>query len=80
MPTIRPLKLSWLFFTYLVPLVPLLVLWDGVVSCLRIYSPRELRDLVDALPDNDYEWDIGTIPLGGPAHATYLVGRPRSPA
>lgn len=76
MPTIRPLRPAWLFFTYVVPLVPLFVLWDGIVSCLRVYSPRELRALVDALPENDYAWEIGRLPLGGPAKATYLIGRP----
>lgn len=76
MPTIRPRKASWLLFTYVVPLVPLLVLWDGLVSCLRVYAPEELRALVDGLPDNDYHWEIGRVPLGGPAKATYLIGRP----
>lgn len=76
MPAIRPVRASWLFFTYALPLVPLLILWDGIVSCLRVYSPEELRELVESLPPNDYEWKIGRLPLGGPAKATYLVGRP----
>jgi hypothetical protein len=76
MPTIRPVRVSWLILTYLLPLVPLLVLWDGLVSCLRVYSPDELRELVAALPDNDYEWEVGRLAIGGPARATYLIGRP----
>lgn len=76
MPTIRPLRPAWLFFTYVIPLVPLFVLWDGIVSCLRVYSPRELAALVDALPENDFVWEIGRVPLGGPAQGTYLLGRP----
>lgn len=76
MPTIRPLKPAWLLLTYVIPIVPLFVLWDGIVSCLRVYSPRELQALVDSLPKNDYAWEIGRMPLGGPAKATYLVGRP----
>jgi len=43
MPTVRPFKPGWLVLTYL---IPLLVLWDGLVSCLRVYSTRELRALV----------------------------------
>jgi hypothetical protein len=76
MPTIRPIRLSWLFFTYVVPLVPALVFWDGIVSCLRVYSPEELRALVDSLPPNDFAWDIGRLPLG-PMEGTFLVGCPR---
>ncbi len=33
------------FLTYLVPLVPLFVLFDGLVSCMRAYTERELHDL-----------------------------------
>jgi hypothetical protein len=76
MPTIRPVRVSWLFFTYVVPLVPLLVLWDGLVSCLRVYSPAELESLVADL--KEYDWEIGRLPLGGPAKATYLLGRPKN--
>jgi hypothetical protein len=43
MPFVRPRRWSWLFFTYVVPVIPLFVLWDGVVSWLRIYSEPELR-------------------------------------
>jgi hypothetical protein len=78
MPTIRPLKASWLLFTYVIPVVPLLVLWDGLVSCLRVYSPEELTHLVSELPQNDYVWEVGRMPVGGPARATYLIGRPTS--
>jgi hypothetical protein len=65
-----------------VPVLPLFVLWDGLVSCLRVYSPRELRALVDSLEPRHrdaYDWDIGRIRLPGPpVYATYLVGVPRS--
>ena len=30
-------------FTYLIPICPLAFAWDGFVSCLRTYSPAELR-------------------------------------
>ena len=46
-----------------------------MVSCLRVYSPKELGDLVAQLPQNDYEWDIGRIPVRGtPVRITYLIG------
>lgn len=78
MPLARPMRFSWLFFTYLVPIIPLFILWDGIVSCLRVYSPDELRGLVAEIDAPHYEWDIGQIPLGSPgAMATYLVGTPK---
>ncbi len=44
-PAIRPFRWSRLFWTYVVPLVPLAVTFDGVVSCLRIYTPEEMLAL-----------------------------------
>ncbi len=77
MPFVRPRRWSWLFFTYVVPVIPLFVLWDGVVSWLRIYSERELRELVSGIDARAWRWDIGRVRLGrAPAHATYLIGMP----
>jgi hypothetical protein len=76
-PFIKPFRLSRLFFTYLVPAVPLFLLWDGVVSCLRAYSPEELRALVARVGPAEYTWDISQIRFG-PGVATYLIGVPKS--
>jgi hypothetical protein len=77
-PFIRPFRWSRLVWTYLVPLVPLAVWFDGTVSCLRTYTPAELRDLVADLQQG-YEWEIGAVrsaPL--PSRIIYLLGQPRS--
>lgn len=75
-PFIRPVRLGRLFWTYVIPVVPLLVLWDGVVSALRTYSPDELRELVANF--DEYTWEIDVVPAGGagPARITYLIGKP----
>ena len=74
-PLIRPFRLSRLLLTYLVPLIPLVVLWDGIVSCLRTYTPAELRALAPAL--DDYQWTAGEVGKG-PVPVTYLIGVPTS--
>ncbi len=83
LPFLRPFRWSWIPFTYLVPILPLFVLWDGLVSCFRVYSPPELRALVESLEPRHrdaYIWEIGRIRLvGPPVHATFLVGLPRPP-
>ena len=62
-PFLRPFRWGWIPLTYLVPLLPLLVWWDGAISCLRVYSPDELRALVVGL--DDYDWDFtNPEPLG----------------
>ncbi len=75
-PLIRPFRWAWVPLTYALPLVPLLGLWDGFVSCLRVYQPDELRALTAGL--DDFDWDIGRTPLPGPpVQATWLVGTPK---
>ena len=60
----------WLW-TYALPAVPALYLWDGLVSHLRTYTPAELRQLADAATAPGYTWDVGTTGDG-----TYLLGIP----
>lgn len=52
-PLLRPLRLSRLLLTYVVPLIPTLVAWDGTVSALRAYSPDELLEIARSIPGAD---------------------------
>ena len=80
-PAIRPFRWSRLLWTYLVPAVPLFALFDGVVSCLRTYSPEELDAMTRRLGAADYGWRIGQERVRGSAAAvTYLIGVPRPAA
>ena len=77
MPFARPFRWAHLVFTYLIPLVPLILLWDGMVSILRIYSPEQMKKLTEDLQAPDYAWEIGGIQvLGIPGGLPYLIGRP----
>ena len=51
-PFIRPFSWGRLFFTYLLPVIPLFVLWDGFVSCLRTYMVSEMQQLIQEVPNN----------------------------
>ena len=76
-PLIRPFRWSRLFWTYLVPIIPLVLLFDGVVSCLRTYRTQELREMVKKLTGSQYEWEVGEQAGGlGRAPITYLIGHP----
>ncbi|TXN34286.1 hypothetical protein FVB32_17315 [Flagellimonas hymeniacidonis] len=73
-PFIRPFKFGRLIFTYLIPIVPLFVLWDGVVSSLRTYSVEEMRGLVNSLENGEtYNWEIDKV-KSGPGVILYLLG------
>lgn len=72
-PFIRPVRWKVLPFIYLLPLVPLYILWDGVASILRTYSEKELRELIASLRESDtYEWEIGKT--AGALPVQYLLG------
>ncbi|MGA2457123.1 MAG: hypothetical protein ABSF85_06120 [Terriglobales bacterium] len=78
-PWIRPFRWSRLLWTYLVPIIPLVLLFDGVVSCLRTYRPQELRELIEKLTAAEYQWESGEYSRAiGEAPITYLIGYPRA--
>lgn len=67
---------DWLW-TFPIPILPLTVLFDGVVSCLRTYSPAECLELAKAAdPDDLFEWESG-VKTAMPAGMTYLIGTPK---
>jgi hypothetical protein len=76
-PRIRPFRWSRLFWTYLIPIIPMVLLFDGVVSCLRTYRPQELREIVEKLTPCEYQWDIGELTTGK-MPVTYLIGYPNA--
>jgi SAM-dependent methyltransferase len=80
-PAIRPFRWSRLVWTYLPPVLPLVVFYDALASCLRAYSPKELRAFVAGVPGHEtFDWEIGTVCKGpGAMPVTYLLGCPHSP-
>ncbi|HLL55972.1 MAG TPA: hypothetical protein VK447_20590, partial [Myxococcaceae bacterium] len=80
-PAIRPFRWSRLLWTYALPMVPGVVFWDGFVSCLRSYTPEELRAFADGLGDCGYDWEIGEEKVPASTFVlTYLIGVPRAGA
>lgn len=85
-PLVRPLTLSGLFFTYIIPAVPFLAACDGFLSCLRAYSVEELEALCAKANaeapggGGAYEWRVGVAPREArglaPFRLVWLEGRP----
>jgi hypothetical protein len=73
-PLVRPFRFSRVVLTYLVPLIPLLVAWDGTVSALRAYSPEEVLSYARSVPGGDgYTWEAGVR-----GSALFLFGTPNA--
>lgn len=78
-PKIRPFRWSRIVFTYLLPVVPLVVLFDGVVSALRTYTPDELKELTAEISKDKYVWEIGEERgEKSPIPIIYLIGYPKN--
>jgi hypothetical protein len=71
-PWTRP-RLWQLLLTYVVPILPLIITWDGLVSCLRTYRPDELLALTEGL--DGHRWTAGHVRHRGVV-LTYLIGEP----
>lgn len=69
MPFIKPFSWRKMFFTYVIPLVPLAAFWEGMASNMRTYSPGELRELIEDIEADDYTWEISRI------RGTWDIGR-----
>lgn len=76
-PLIRPFSWRRLLFTYVVPILPLLIWWDGLVSNLRTHRVEELRELTRELATPDYAFEAGSVG-SGPSLVTYVLGHPRT--
>lgn len=77
-PFIQPFRWSRLLLTYVLPLVPLAVWFDGTVSCLRSYTPDELLAMARSRGDQRTEWAAGRIRTSPfMTSVTYLIGVPK---
>lgn len=76
-PFIRPVRWEVLPFIYLIPIVPLYIMWDGFASILRTYSEKELKKLLSSLQNADsFDWKTGKK-QSGPMPMYYLLGIPK---
>lgn len=76
-PFVRPFRLGRIVFTYLIPILPLVVLWDGIVSCIRTYSADEMRELVNKVQNKEkYNWTFKKKKAKG-GFVIYMSGIPR---
>lgn len=73
-PFIRPMSWQQLIFTYLIPILPILIAWDGAVSNARTYTEADLGILLKQLPASNYTWETGVIK--GKGSKLYLMGLP----
>lgn len=76
-PAMRPRRPAWWIFTYLLPIIPFTVAWDGWVSHLRAYTPDELVQMTCKFSES-YCWETRSLKIrNGQFIVTCLLGVPR---
>lgn len=75
-PMVRPMTWHQLFFTYIIPIIPLCFAWDGAVSNARTYTLEDLDEILMTIDsqNNNYKWEKGIIE--GKTNQLYLLGIP----
>jgi hypothetical protein len=78
MPRVKPRRALPLILTYLPPLLPLLIWWDGFASTLRTYTAEELRALAAEIAEPGYSWQVTEVSVpGAPIPVLCMTGTPR---
>lgn len=76
-PFIKPFHVSRLLLTYVLPVIPLCTVWDGVVSIIRLYEPNEMLQMAkEADIFYNYTWTSGKVRNKYGMGIAYLVGYP----
>ena len=63
---------------YVIPIIPTAAMFDGIVSCIRTYSPSEMMAMGREVGSIEYDWEVGSVrPPGLLIPVTYLLGTPK---
>lgn len=73
-PLIRPMSWQQIVFTYIIPLLPIFIAWDGAVSNIRTYTLNDWDEILEDLQSDDYVWEKGIIK--NKVKKSYLMGYP----
>ena len=79
-PFLRPFKWTRLVWTDMVPVIPMFVIWDAMVSNLRTYSFEEVKRLIEELGNEEYTWEFGHFPSRVVPTVSYILGYPARPS
>ena len=76
-PFVRPLTFKQFFFTYIIPVIPIVYAWDGQASLMRTYTFDDIKELLNDKANPNYKWDIGdAINSNGKKKGYFVIGTP----
>lgn len=72
---VKPFRISRIIFTYVLPILPIIIVIDGCLALLKLYSPDDLLELTSSIKTENYEWKAGKKDNGRGGKIIYLTGR-----
>ena len=65
-------------FTFLIPIIPLCLLWDGLISMMRMYTKEDFMDITESFPPTApaYIWKHIQVPIPLGGTGSLLIGQP----
>ena len=72
---VKPFRISRIIFTYLIPILPVVIVIDGCIALLKLYNPTDLLELTSSLNKNKYECKAGKKENGRGGKIIYLTGK-----
>lgn len=78
-PRVQPFRISRIIFTYLIPLFPLMISWDGIVALFKIRAPQIIESLARTAVPTGWKWTSGKSPNNRGGFVIYLHGQRINP-
>ncbi|WP_350287872.1 hypothetical protein [uncultured Croceitalea sp.] len=76
---VRPLTLSQVLFTYIIPIIPMVYAWDGQASLMRTYTFDDIKQLLGDTDSTHYTWTIeDATKANGKKLGYYISGVPNN--
>ena len=73
-PFVKPFRWSRILFTYIIPVLPVIMVIDGCIGLLKLYNPKDLNKLTSSIKVSDYKWTTGKKDNGRGGKIIYLTG------
>jgi len=76
-PFVKKLSLSQVFFTYLIPVIPIIYAWDGQASLMRTYTFDDIQSMIADSDQESYSWEVtDALNAKGKKQGYYILGMP----
>ncbi|WNJ17181.1 hypothetical protein [Pontibacter sp. G13] len=73
-PIIKPFRMGRMLFTYLLPILPIVICLDGVMALFKLYGPKDLAEVAEGVSSEDMAWGSGKMDNGRGGKIMYLIG------